>query len=251
MVCVYHSMYRIQKNVYIHTIIVAIWHCWTLQILFFYLPPYLFWQNRISQDSGFISQQLTPTPPLSPCLTIVDTEANTVTNGNASQTTPPPSQISTTVQNTNPTMPNALSVSMPPSRSKSTDALHRLVVSPSTPPRSPSMEFPGKRRHSSQSYSNSPLVDTAASKKQKKKERGASEKKNKTGLFSFNRSSRVKDSTGSAGGGGKEKVKQSLSLSMERSPSPQTHRTLEQTVTDNSLDRTICTSSELTRTLHT
>lgn len=98
------------------------------------------------------------------------------------------------------------------------------------------------RRHLSQSDVHSVQLDSASSKKlkkkaatEKKKVRTGSEKKNKVGgIFNFSRT-KVKDSSGSSGGGKKVKVKHTLSLSREESVSPRPHRRLDKSIT-NSID---------------
>ncbi len=171
-------------------------------------------ENRISRDSGFSSQQLTPTPPQSP--SNLDPDTNT---------TPTPSPFTT--PNLSPSASlNTLTptgTSTPPPSSKSSDVLKQLQVAPASPNRSPSMDFLKRRRKSSPAPSpgNSPLLELAS--KGKKKERVGSDKGFKKGLFS---SRKVKDSTE------KGKVKNITGgKGREKSASPQVHRKLQQSLT--------------------
>ena len=117
-------------------------------------------QNRSSGDSGFDSQQ--PTPTLSP----------SPTEGTRFQTpSPTPSPSHSTYLTPNP------SLTAPP-RSKSSDTLRTLTVIPSSPQRSPSAEL-FRRRGSSGS--------TFDKKEKKKRSKRSSEKKSRGGLFSFSR----------------------------------------------------------------
>ena len=205
-------------------------------------------QNRISQDSGFISQQLTPTPPLSPALNVTsDMEATPAsstapdgTSYSGPRSVTPNAPSSSHMQSSSLLAPT----SSGPIRSKSTDGIHKIGLTSSNGTRSPSMEFPGKRRSSGQSNGNSPLIDPHSKKKKKDKSKG---------FFGFGKGKSHKEGSSSGGNGSDsgKKTKHTLSLSRtekESSNSPQNHRKLVQ-ATDSIEQSLEDNRSELTKTL--